>query len=224
MDIVPPLSTCVSCQGTSTSEGAGVLTGSDPFNLTVAAVGLATHPPFNLSLPGVPPPYGVYPSTAFEFGGTRWLGYYLLVDPSGACGNWCRLGPLLGFAFAPAAPPPSNGSLPDAWSYDGVPLWGGSGEARGVFEAINVSAPVLMGVPRFADLGPDLRYSPDGRAYLIAKGCATNNGLRCSFMTGDAAFLARTVLPMASLAQSPASLDVGVLCRRGPWRALGCYA
>ena len=177
------------------------------FNLTVAGVGTVTHPPFNVSLPGVAPPYGVYPSTAFVFRGTRWVGYYLLSDSSGACGNWCRLGPLLSFAFAPAAPLPANGSIPDAWSFAGSPLWGGAGEARGVFEPINVSAPIRMGVPRFADLGPDLTYSPDGRAYLIAKGCSANDGLHCSFMTGDAAFLARTAGPMAALVDSPASLN-----------------
>lgn len=207
IDVVPSSASCASVQGTGNAEGAAVLTGADPFNLTVAGVGTVTHPRFNVTLPGVPPPYGVYPSTAFEFRGTRWVGYYLLSDPSGACGNWCRLGPLISFAFAPAAPLPANGSIPDAWSYAGSPLWGGAGEACGVFEPINVSAPIRMGVPRFADLGPDLAYSPDGRAYLIAKGCASNDGLHCSFMTGDAAFLARTVEPMAALVDSPASLN-----------------
>ena len=208
MEVVPPPEgSCVDVQGTSNAQGAAILSGSDPYNLTVAAVGKVTHPRFNLTLPGVPPPYGVYPSTAFEYGGWRWIGYYLLADASGACQNWCRLGPLLGFAFTPAAPPPSNGSLPDSWSYDGVPLWGGEGAAWGIFEPINVSAPILMGVPRFADLGPELIYSPDGRAYLIAKGCSSNDGLHCSFMTGDSAYLARTVLSMSRLSGTPAALN-----------------
>jgi hypothetical protein len=202
MDVVP--AACATGQGTTTSQGSVVLTGSDPFNLTIAAVGTVTHPPFNLSFPGVPPPYGVYPSTAFEFNGTRWMGLYLLADSNGLCQNWCRLGPLIGFATGPVA---NGSSSPDEWSYAGVPLWGGAGEARGVFEPMNLSSPVRMGVPRFADLGADLRYSPDGRAYLIAKGCTSNDGEHCSFMTGDAAFLARTVLPMAALAATPGVLN-----------------
>ena len=207
MEVTPlPAGTCASAQGESLAQGAVILSGSDPFNLSVAAVGLVTHPVFNLTLPGVPPPYGVYPSTAFEFQGVRWLGYYLLSDPSGPCQNWCHLGPLLGFAYSPASAP-ANGTIPDAWSYEGVPLWGGAGESRGVFEPITASAPIRMGVPRFADLGVNLQYSPDGRAYLIAKGCFSNDGLSCSFMTGDSAYLARTVLPMADLVGNPALLN-----------------
>jgi len=108
----------------------------------------------------------------------------------------------------PRGPPPSplrsplllrrpNGSIADGVVIRGLPAWGGAGEARGVFKPINVTGPpVRLGVPRFVDLGPDLAYSPDGRAYLIAKGCSSNDGLHCSFMTGDMAFLARTVLPV----------------------------
>jgi len=55
-----------------------------------------------------------------------------------------------------------------------------------------------MGVPRFVDFGRDLEHSPDGRAYLVGKGCTANDGVHCSFMTGDAMYLARTRTPLAT--------------------------
>ena len=194
---------CVVASGVSAAQGAAVLSGADPFNLTVTAVLAVPHPPVNVTFPGQ---HGVYPSTSFVYNGSWVIGYYLLADPSGAgCGNWCHLGPLLAFAVGSTAAAPAP--APPAWSYDGAPCWGGSGAPQGVFEPIDVTRPIRMGVPRFVDFGPDAQHSPDGRAYLVGKGCARNDGVRCSFMTGDSAYLARTTLPLAGLGGNLSALN-----------------
>ena len=196
---------CVSASGVGSAQGAAVLAGADPFNLTISAVYGVPHPPMllNASIPGQP---GVYPSTSFVYNGSWLIGFYLLKDPSGAgCGNWCHLGPLLAFAVGSTAAPPSP--APPAWSYAGAPYWGGSGAPLGVFEPIDAARPIKMGVPRFIDFGADNAHSPDGRAYLVGKGCAANDGVHCSFMTGDSAYLARTRAPLASLGGNLSALN-----------------
>ena len=204
MNAQPPAAdaNCATGSGVGAAQGWAVLAGAeDPLNLTIEAVGLVAHPPLPAGLNlSVPPPYGLYPSTSFVFQGEWVTSVYLLADSAGAgCGNWCRLGPLLAFAVSSTAQPQADG-----WALDGAPLWapGGAAAPRGVFEPLDVSAPVRLGVPRFVDLGVDLQYAPggDGRAYLLGKGCARNDGAHCSFMTGDSAFLARTRLPFAALA------------------------
>ena len=200
---------CASGSGVGAAQGFAVLSGSGAFNLSVEAAGLVPHPPFPLNLTlEVPPPYGLYPSTSFVADGRWVIGYYLLADPNGAvCSNWCHLGPFIGFAVSSSSSPALDG-----WSLAGAPLWDGAGPPRGVFEPLSVAQPVRLGVPRFVDLGVDLQFAPgnDGRAYLLGKGCAHNNGL-CSFMTGDSAFLARTRRPFAQLA--PAGANASALAR-----------
>lgn len=195
---------CVDVYGENSAQGAAVIAGEDPFNLTVAAVYSVHHPslaPLNASFPGAK---GIYPSTSFVFNGSWVIGYYLLADPSGAgCGNWCHLGPLLAFAVGASSPSPAGQN----WSYFGAPFWGGGGRPEGVFEPIDVTVPIRMGVPRFVDLGRDLEHSPDGRAYLLGKGCAANDGVHCSFMTGDSLYLARTREPLASLGGNMSALN-----------------
>jgi hypothetical protein len=197
MLIAPSDGNCKIASGVSDAQGFTVLSGNNAFNLSIDHVGLIQHPPLNLTL-SVPPPYGVYPSTILVYKDAQMqspiavYGYYLLADPNGAgCSNWCHQGPLLAFAIS------SDGG--NSWTYENSPLWGGNNSSFGVFEAIDVSKPIRLGVPRFVDLGPNLEYSPDGRAYLIGKGCINNDGSHCSFMTGDSAYLARTRVPFATL-------------------------
>jgi hypothetical protein len=199
MRVAPPA--CVSVQGVDAgAQGWAVLSGRDPFSLTVAAVGTVAHPPFtaNVSFPG---PVGLYPATSFVFRGQWVYGYYLLADPAGAgCGNWCHLGPLVAFGVANVSELLAGGSGGGGgWSFAGSPYWGGGGVPRGVFEGLSVVQPIRLGAPRFVDFGADCAHSPDGRAYLLGKGCAANDGVHCSFMTGDAAYLARTVRPLGAL-------------------------
>jgi hypothetical protein len=215
MRIELPQQDCFSAAGGNAGvQGVAVLEGDDPFALTVSAVGSVPHPPFtaNVSFPGE---LGLYPSTSFVFNGSWVFGYYLLADPDGAgCSNWCHLGPLVAFGVAPLPPAATaassssssgrrGASLNLSWSFADSPYWGGGPSPppapTGVFEPLDVTKPIRMGVPRFADFGADLEHSPDGKAYLIAKGCSANDGTHCSFMTGDSAYLARTVLPLAQL-------------------------
>jgi hypothetical protein len=181
--------------GNAGVQGWGVLTGDAPFNLSLTAVGRVPHPLFNADV-GFPGELGLYPSTSFVFRGQWVYGYYLLADPNGAgCSNWCHLGPLVAFGVANVSELLAGGG---GWSFAGSPYWG-SGVERGVFEDLSVVEPIKLGVPRFVDFGADLEHSPDGRAYLIGKGCDRNDGVHCSFMTGDAAYLVRTVVPVDAL-------------------------
>ena len=208
----PPAGDCAEGSGVGGAQGYAMLRGASAFNLTISAVGTVPHPALNLSL-SVPPPYGAYPSTALRFGDLLVYGYYLLADPAGAgCSNWCHLGPLLGFAVANAS---ASGNV--TFDVSSIPLWSADAAQRGVFEPLDVSAPIRMGVPRFIDAGPDMLHAPGGHAYLLGKGCVANDGTHCSFMTGDSAWLARTRVPMAALAAAGAAAAAAALNEPASW-------
>ena len=96
-----------------------------------------------------------------------------------------------------------------SWTYAGSPYWDPQhgGALNGVFEPINVTNPLKLGVARRVDFGPDLQFSPDGRGYLIGKGCDANDGTWCGFMTGDSAFMARTRRPFDEILANLSSLN-----------------
>lgn len=181
--------------GSQTAQGWAILSGPDPFNLVIDSMGSVTRPAFNVSL-SVPPTYNLYPSTSFVYKGTWWIDYYFIWGQGGQS----RLGPLLGFEHST-----NNGKN---WSVEGIPVWSSPERPlHGVFEPINLTLPLKVGAPRFADLGPDLLHSPDGRAYVISHGCENNDGMHCSFMVGDAAYLLRTRQPFSEIAHQPACLN-----------------
>ena len=198
MRVELPQQACAEVDGANTGvQGVAVLEGSSAFELSVTSIGTVPHPPFtaNVSFPGM---LGMYPSTSFVFKAQWVFGYYLLADSNGkGCGAWCHLGPLVAFGVADI--PAASGGPAGAWSFAQSPYWGGGAVQSGVFEPLDVTRPIRMGVPRFVDFGADLQHSPDGRAYLLGKGCSANNGVNCSFMTGDSAFLARTIQPLDAL-------------------------
>ena len=181
--------------GSQTAQGWAILSGPDPFNLVIDSMGSLTRPPFNVTL-SVPPTYNLYPSTSFVYRGTWWIDYYFIWGNAAQS----RLGPLLGFEHST-----NNGRN---WSVAGIPVWSSPERPlHGVFEPINLTLPLKVGAPRFADLGPDLVHSPDGRAYVISHGCEDNDGLHCTFMVGDAAYLLRTRRPFSEIAHEPACLN-----------------
>ena len=191
---------CVTVYSQSGAQGIALLTGSDPGNLTLASVAAVAHPPVNFTLSGdCPPPYSLYPSSVLQFGGAWVYNWYLL--PYNQKTRLNNLGPLMAFAVSL-----DRGA---SWSYAGSPYWDPDhgGALRGVFEPLSVSYPLKVGVARWVDFGPDLAHSPDGRGYLIAKGCTVNDGTWCGFMTGDSAYLARTRLPFSQLAGNLSALN-----------------
>ena len=191
---------CVTVYSQSGAQGIALLTGGDPANLTLARVAAVAHPPVTFVLPGdCPPPYSLYPSGVLQYRGAWVYNWYLL--PLNQKTQLNNLGPLMAFAVSL-----DQGA---SWSYAGSPYWDPQrgGALRGVFEPIDVTNPLKLGVARWVDFGPELAHSPDGRGYLIAKGCAVNDGTRCGFMTGDSAFMARTRLPFAQLAANLSALN-----------------
>jgi len=55
-----------------------------------------------------------------------------------------------------------------------------------------VGMPVKLGAPHVVDFGPENARSPDGKLYMVGNGClAAKPNSNCSWISGDAVFLAR---------------------------------
>ncbi len=113
------------------------------------------------------------------------LGTYTLEDMDGACGNWCTLGPFVGFRTS------TDGGR--TWTETprtpAAPLFGESGTNR---------ARTKIGAPHVVDCGCDLEHSPDRKAYLIAHGASGPDGW-ANWIAGDAIYLLRVTPSMAAM-------------------------
>jgi hypothetical protein len=118
-----------------------------------------------------------------------WVGTYGLAVGDKACEagtgvlQFCEMGPFVGFRT----------------STDGGLSWREPHGANGAI--LNVSHPlfdepagtsVKLGAPHIVDFGPENTRSPDGRLYMVGNGClASKPNSNCSWISGDAVFLAR---------------------------------
>jgi hypothetical protein len=156
-----------------TTTGNAVLTGSDPFALSVLPL-----QPFRRETPRYE---GYYPcANLFNRGVWYYGGYY--------CHRWLNnhnvpityeLGGFGGFRISTDR----GASWTDSPHDDQSPLFPEVGRCSG-------GAPIKLGTPHFVDFGRDLEHSPDGYAYLVGHGTYDQDGI-ANWCSGDAISMAR---------------------------------
>jgi hypothetical protein len=163
--------------------GAAVIEGDHPLALNVVPLGVWRSPPA---------PYGGrYPCGSLVHNGAWYYGTYCL-DETDRGLNWDVMGPFVGFSVSHdlgrswVAPP---------WT-PAVPIFGETGKQ---------GAKVKMGAPHFVDFGCNMRWSPDGRAYLVGHG-GSSSSAEVSWVSGDEIYLAR-VRPTPATINSPTSYE-----------------
>ena len=166
--------------GVHGTTGMAVLHGDDPYNLT-AAVPRAAWPASSA-------PYGGrYPSANLHFNGT-WAQATYTVDnyqqfpavPVNG-GVWCVQGPFTWWRTS------ADGGL--TWEDGGHATLANASDTLFGEAAVNNSK-VKFGAPHVVDFGQDMRFSPDGKFYLVAHGADKANDYE-GWMQGSQVYLAR---------------------------------
>ncbi len=148
--------------------GHARILGSDPMHLALENLGIHY---------ASPAPYkGRYPCGSLVHDGVWYYGTYCLDETERGL-NWDVLGPFVGFRISKDL----GKSWEDCPHTPVKPLFGESGKDGGK---------VKIGAPHFVDFGRAMRYSPDGKAYLVAHG-ATRPDAEAAWIAGDQAFLLR---------------------------------
>jgi hypothetical protein len=162
------------------TTGMAVLHGDDPYNLT-AVVPRAAWPASSA-------PYGGrYPSANLHYNGTwaqatytvRNYQYFPAVPVNG--GVWCVLGPFTWWRTS------ADGGL--TWDDGGHAALANASDTLFGEAAVNNSK-VRFGAPHVVDFGQDMRFSPDGKMYLVAHGADHANDYE-GWMLGSQVYLAR---------------------------------
>ncbi len=165
----------------SWTTGHAKITGDDPLQLEVTALGLhkASAEPYG----------GRYPCGSLVLDGTWYYGTYCLDKREFP---WDIMGPFVGFRV--------SRDLGQTWTdtpcTPSKPLFGESGKD---------GAKVKIGSPHFVDFGQNMQHSPDGKAYLTGHG-ATRPEATCSWVSGDQVYLAR-VTPTVENVNDPSKYE-----------------
>jgi hypothetical protein len=148
--------------------GQARILGDDPLHLRIENLGIHY---------ASPAPYGGrYPCGSLVYNGIWYYGTYCL-DESERGLNWDILGPLVGFRISTDY----GRTWQDTPHTPAAPLFGESGKD---------GRKVKIGAPHFVDFGKNMRYSPDGKAYLVGHG-ATRPDAELAWIAGDQAYLIR---------------------------------
>ena len=163
-----------SSAGKAARTGYATVRGDDPLHLKIADA--ATYA-------AAPAPYeGRYPSGNLFYRGVWYYGTYCLHETPGKHLNWDVLGPFVGFRHSTDY----GKTWHETKHTPGQPLF---------HEPDHFGGKVKMGAPHIVDFGQDMRYSPDGKAYLVAHGSSEPDpdprAADLSWITGDEIYLAR---------------------------------
>ena len=155
--------------GPKATTGFAEIIGDDPMHLVVKPLGVVA---------ASPEPYGGrYPCGTLVYNGVWYYGTYVLDDLNGSCGNWCVLGPFVGFRISK--------DYGKTWIRTKLtPVHNHFGESAKKGEKVKI------GSPHFVDFGKNMEHSPDGKAYLVAHG-ATRPNAHNSWISGDQIYLLR---------------------------------
>jgi len=161
------------------TTGQAVIEGNDPMNLKIISLGLnrASSLPYN----------GRYPCGSLIYNGVWYYGTYCL-GPAGHAKfgdkvyNWPWLGSFVGFRY----------STDYGLTWKDCPLT----PEKSLFRETGINGyPVKIGSPHFVDFGKNMKYSPDGKAYLVAHGADISDlkprFWNASWITGDQIYLLR---------------------------------
>lgn len=175
---VDGVTSCSGC-GDHATTGYAIISGDDPFNLTLTGVATYVEP--------VAPYQGRYPSLNFRLNGTWYFGTYSLENygawptPGPDCSNWCIQGP-----FTEIRTSRDNGAT---WT---APRRNMTGWADNLFgESAFNNSKVKLGAPHAVDHGRENEHSPDGALYMVGHGAETPESYQ-SWMDGDSVYMART--------------------------------
>jgi len=166
---------CYSSGGEKARTGNAKIVGDDPLNLKVISLG---------SCPASALPYqGRYPCANLVHNGIWYYATYCIdFEPDAPEYSWAVLGPVPGLRI----------------SYDYGKTWMDSplSPEHSLFpESGKNGQKIKMGTPHFVDFGQNLKYSPDGKAYLIAHGAHDPDPkprkANLSWIAGDEIYLAR---------------------------------
>ena len=155
------------------STGNAVLSGADPFALTVSPLESSNYESTRYE--------GYYPCANLFYKNVWYYGRYY-------CHRWLNdhsipityeLGGFGGFRISLDR----GKSWQETPFDDKHPLFPEAGRCSG-------GAPIKLGTPHFVDFGRELEHSPDGYAYLAGHGTRDPEGI-CNWSSGDAVFLAR---------------------------------
>ncbi|MGB8477699.1 MAG: hypothetical protein WCE63_02525 [Acidobacteriaceae bacterium] len=160
--------------GPKATTGYATILGDDPLLLIITHLGTYAASPL---------PYGGrYPAGGLVYDGVWYYGTYLLDRTPGKGLNWDILGPFVGFRY----------------STDLGKTWHASPHSpqHPLFdEPAKKDGPVKLGLPHFVDFGKNMKYSPDGKAYIVSQGAAATDpsprDANLSWITGDQIYLAR---------------------------------
>jgi hypothetical protein len=196
-------------QGIKANQGYAKITGSDPLNLSISALGNhhASALPFG----------GRYACANLSYQGIWYLGTYCCDVSSrtvdGVFFSWASLEPFVGFMVSRDCGQTWEETPHTPWA----PLFPEVGDRSAALEAlarqdrdwrtsdvrsiIHGLPQVKIGTPHFVDFGRNMQYSPDGKAYLIAHGTiepdAKPRFANNSWIAGDQLFMVR-VMPSPS--------------------------
>lgn len=190
--------------GRPAATGAARISGDDPLNLTVTAIGVHKS---------LPLPYaGRYPCASLVHNGIWYYGTYLLDIWQRKIDNtvypWASIEPFAGFRISrdfgrsweetPLTTcrtlfPEVGGKYAELEALDFKTRGIAAPEVRSLIKGL---PPVKLGAPHFVDFGKNMEHSPDGKAYLVGHGSLDpdpkprfgNN----SWCAGDQIFMART--------------------------------
>jgi hypothetical protein len=166
-----------SSAGPKATTGYATIVGDDPLHLKIVNVGTNS---------ASPEPYGGrYPAGGIVHDGVWFYGTYCLKETPKKGLNWDILGPFVGFS----------------WSTDLGGTWHQSPHTpeKPLFN----ESPIKLGLPHFVDFGKNMKYSPDGKAYLVSQGTTEPDpkprDANLSWITGDQVYLARVTPTLSSM-------------------------
>jgi hypothetical protein len=181
--------------GDKATTGFAVISGDDPFNLSLSGV--------DTYVESTKPYQGRYPSLNYYRDGVWYYGTYALENygawptPAPDCGNWCIQGPFCSIRTSVDEGQTWTDARRNMTSYTDN-LFGET--------AFNNSR-VKFGAPHAVDFGQNAQHAPDGRLYIVGHG-GESPLTHQSWMQGDSVYLARTVgAPDPATVNTPAAWE-----------------
>jgi hypothetical protein len=166
--------------GRAATTGYAIITGDDPFNLTLS--GVATYRESTLPYGGRYPSLNHYRDGVWYYGTYSLENYGAWPSPAPNCGNWCIQGP-----FCSIRTSTDEGAT---WTDSRINMTSYSDNLFG--ETAYNNSKVKFGAPHAIDFGQESQHAPGGHLYIVGHGAESPTSHQ-SWMQGDSVYMARTV-------------------------------
>jgi len=172
------------CGFSSETTGNAIIKGNDPCSLDIIPLACVFAPEEQIYS-------GRYPSANVIVNNTWFYGTYCLANLNNYCGNWCTMGPFIGFRYTL-----DQGKT---WTQDASLTC-----QNNLFDETAYKN-IKFGAPHVVDLGKNLEFSQDGHLYMVGTGCEQQQpSANCSWISGDSIYMARI---NSKLLQNPAAIN-----------------